>query len=52
MGSFSSIPATTPPKRSCLERNKLLEAGGEGIKTLKGVNFHSSWLSIPPGGGT
>lgn len=52
MGSFSSIPTTAPPKCSCLERNKLPEAGGEGIKTLKGVNFHISWLSIPPGRGT
>lgn len=46
MGSFSPVPAATLLKRSCWEGNKPPEGGGEGIKTRKGVNFHSSWLSV------
>lgn len=51
MGYFYPVLAATLPKSSCSEANKPPEGGGDGIKTLEGVNCHSSWLSVPLGGG-
>lgn len=50
-GEWAPSPQSRLPLCSCSEGNEPPAGGGERIKSLKGVNFHSSWSSIPLGRG-